>query len=264
MSGRRFRCIFQQASHNNSLYVSLDFITIKHEVWLALAAKDGRLSLLEPTEPCSLGSWKEIDSLYPGGQHPRGQEPNFNVCFHHSDRPCYKAVIAGLDKKAVSLAFSFSNIIKIFRATKPDDGTYELHEVAEIAVDQGRIRDIDWAPVSVQPSDLIAAACDDDHVRVFEVTTPNSANISSPSNSANIPPTAAMTRAHSLASRNVPSGIGAGLAGASRATAAGRITVGNVRIKHEWNVAASLPHSGVWKVAWFKDGKSALSRKQNN
>lgn len=260
--GRRFRCIFSQSPGNHVAYVSFDFKTVKHEVWLVLITRDGLLSLLEPTEPESLSLWKETDRIYPFGKHSRGTEPRFNVCLHQSDRPCYTAVLAGLDPKALSLAVSATNLIKVFRAIKPEEGNYQFYEMAEMTSASPLINDLSWAPGCIRPYDLIAAACDDGYARVFEITTPHVAEPSSfdiPS-----PRTAlvASAREQMANARNAPSGIGAGLAGVSRAAAAARNVAGTTKIKHEWKEVAALLHddnSPVWKVRWMHDGQSTLN-----
>lgn len=257
--GRRFRCIFSQSPSNHVAYISFDFKTIKHEVWLVLITRDGLLSLLEPSEPESLSVWKEIDTMYPFGQHSRGTEPRFTVSLHQSERPCYNAVIAGLDPKALSLAVSAMNLIKIFRAVKPDEGNYQFHEMVELATDAPMINDISWAPGCIRPCDLIAVACDDGSVCIFEVNTPHTAEpLSVPVSQSRIPAVTS-TRENTTNSQNAPSGIGAGLAGVSRAA---RDVAGITKVSHEWKKVAVLSHSdnsAVWKVRWVHDGSALAS-----
>lgn len=256
--GRRFRCIFSQSPSNHVAYISFDFKTVKHEVWLVLITRDGLLSLLEPSEPESLSVWKELDTMYPFGQHSRGTEPRCTVSLHQSERPCYNAVIAGLDPKALSLAVSATNLIKIFRAIKPDEGNYQFHEMVELATDAPMINDVSWASGCIRPFDLIAAACDDGTVRIFEVNTPHIVeSLSVAASESRISP-GTSTRETTTNSQNAPSGIGAGLAGVSRAAAAARNVAGITKINHEWKEVANLSHddnSAVWKVRWVNDGQ---------
>ena len=255
-SGRRFRCIFSQSPSNHVAYVSFDFKTAKNEVWLVLITHDGLLSLLEPSELESLSAWKELDQIYPYGQHSRGTEPRFRLSLHHSERPCYNAIMAGLDPRALSLAISAMSFIKIYRALKPEDGNYQLHEMIEIATDTPLINDVSWAPGCVRPYDLIAAACDDGCVRVFEINTPMDTKSSSRDTSDPLTPQSAGPGRTLVAARNAPSGIGAGLAGASRAAA--RNSAGPAKIRHEWREVAALHHDDgapVWKVEWMHEGR---------
>jgi nucleoporin SEH1 len=258
--GRRFKCIFSQAPSNHIPYASFDFKTIKHEVWLVLVTRDGLLSLLEPAEPESLSLWKELDAVYPFEQHPRGTEPKFKVSFHQSERPCYNAILAGLDVKALSLALSGLNRVKVFRAIKPDEGTYQLYEMVEIVVNATLINDVSWAPGCIRPYDLIATACDDGTARMFSISTPHEGNaLSPPEFEAPISPLANIKEPLPNVRKN-PSGIGAGLAGASRAAAAARHITTTSNIKHEWMEIAVLLHddeSPVWKIEWMYDGQSS-------
>ncbi len=261
--GRRFRCIFSQSPSNLVAFVSFDFKTIKHEVWLVYITRDGLLALLEPSEPESLSMWKELDKIYPfGDHHPRGAEPRFTVSFHQSERPCYSAVIAGVDAKALSFAVSALNSIKIFRATKSDEGNYNFHPIIEMVTAATLINDISWAPGCIRPYDLIAAACDDGFVRIFELNTPYNGDISSIANSTSRVAQNSSKGGPQTSARNAPSGIGAGLIGVSRAAAAARDVAGTSKIKHEWKEVAALPHdykSAVWTVRWVHDGQCSRS-----
>lgn len=261
--GRRFRCIFSQSPHNHVAYVSFDLKTVKHEVWLVLITRDGLLSLLEPSEPESLSQWKEIDTLFPFGQHSRGAEPKITLCLQPSERPCYNAVIAGVDTRALSLAVSALNLIKIFRAIKPDEGNYHFYEVLEMATTATLINDVSWAPGCIRPYDVIAAACDDGYVRMFELDTPCAAVDVLPS----LIPGSRASQGNSRVSsamnpHSVPSGIGAGLAGVSRASTTTRDASSVSKVKHEWKEIATLPHkdySAVLTVRWVSDGQYPIS-----
>ncbi|KAL8828057.1 MAG: hypothetical protein Q9191_002812 [Dirinaria sp. TL-2023a] len=258
--GRRFRCIFSQSPSNHLPYVSLDIKTVKADAWVVLMAHDACLSLLEPTESGSLTAWKETDSIYPFGQQPRSAEPRYGLSLHQAERPCYDAVIAGLDANALSLAVSATHIIKVMRALKPDESGYRFYEMLEIVTDASLINDLAWAPGCIRPYDYIAAACDDGSVHLFEITTPHEGN----SESGGLPRSSgsevARAGIQATMSKNTPSGIGAGLAGASRAAA--RDSSGSARIKHEWKALAKLQpdNSGpVWKVRWMHDGSTLVS-----
>lgn len=219
-----------------------------------LMTHDGCINLLEPYEPESLTAWKETDSIYPFGQQPRSAEPRYRLSFHQAERPCYDAIEAGLDVNTLSLAVSGTNIVKIFRALKSDDSGYQFHEVLEIATSATLINDLAWAPGCIRPYDLVAAACDDGLVRIFKITTPHEVDFTAGDRPSNI---MAGRRRHSyLTPRNARSGIGAGLAGASRAGA--RNSISTPRIKHEYEEVATMQPEGsrpVWKVRWMHDGE---------
>ena len=248
--GRRFKCIFSQSPSRPVGYVSLDFKTLRHEVWLLLITREGYLSLLEPSDPDTLAMWKEIDWGYPVGQQPRGQETNFKVTFHQAETPGYNAVAAGVDAKALSFAVATFNAVKIYRTVRPDEGTYRFQHVADLSCEPALVRDISWSPDSFRSCDWIAAACDDDYIRVFEVSTPHDVDFSlSPSKSA--PRKVAVPAS---ARPNPPSGIGAGLANVSREVAGtqGFDRVGYVL--HETKLIAMLEQRDVWRVEWVYNG----------
>ena len=256
-SGRRFRCIFSQSPPNHVSYVSFSSKTIRHDLFLSLITHDGLLSLLEPTNPESLGSWNAIDNIYPFGQHHRGTEAKFRLSFHQSEGPSSNAIFAGLDPNAMSLAVSAIEHIKVYRAVKsgePSEGNYQFNEMMNIHVD-AIINEIAWAPGCLHPHDLIAAACNDGTIRIFEVDTPHEVNALSRTPAAKAYKSNGPQKAITATLRNAPSGIGAGLAGMSR-NAPPREVMNNLNIKHEWKQAALLSHdeAPIWKVRWIYDG----------
>lgn len=259
-TGRRFRCIFSQSPSSHVSYVSFDFRTVKHEVWLMLISSDGLLSLLEPSEPEALHTWKEIDTVYPYGQQTRGSEPNFRLSLHQAEMPCYGALNAGLDPKAISVCLSANNSIKIFRATRTDDGTYRFLEMLEVSAIASTINDVAWAPGSIRPHDLIAAACDDSCVRIYAVTVSQNSQQSLASSGSTHESPSRDRQSPSLVNRQAPSGIGAGLAGTSSVGETRRLD-GEVRLQHFWKEIAVLPQeagSPIWRVRWTHDGKGFL------
>ena len=256
-SGRRFRCIFSQSPVNHVSYVSFGSKTIRHDLFLALITHDGLLSLLEPADPESLSSWNVIDNIYPFGQHHRGTEARFRLSFHQGEGPSSNAVLAGLDLNAISLAVSAIEHIKVYRAVKSGEASesnYLFYEMIEIHAD-AVINEIAWAPGYLHPQDLIAAACNDGTVRIFEVDTPCEVDASSKTLAVKAYKSNGPQKALPAALRNAPSGIGAGLAGMSR-NAPPREVMNSLNIKHEWKQAALLSHdeAPVWKIRWMYDG----------
>lgn len=169
-----------------------------------------------------------------------------------------------MSPKTLSLAVSAMNNIKIFRAMRPDDsssseGNYQFYEMHDMHTDTALINEIAWAPGCLRPFDVIAAACDDGTVRIFEVDTPHhdSDGRSSSKTAATAKPLQSLgpPRGTSFSARNAPSGIGAGLAGMSRDSAARRGMAHEV--KHESRQVAVLAPdepAPVWKVRWLHDG----------
>lgn len=255
-SGRRFRCIFSQSPPNHASYVSFGTKTINHDIFLATLTHDGLLSLLEPEDTESLTSWSQKDSIYPFGSHPRGTEARFRLSIQQSEGPSSNALFAGLNHSALSLAVSAMNSIKIYRAIKPTErANYQFYEMHDMHTDTALINEIAWAPGCLRPFDVIAAACDDGTVRVFKVETPHDSDGSGKALAAKPSQSTGPPRANSVASRNAPSGIGAGLAGMSR-TSAPRGGMVN-EVKHESRQVAMLEHDDkqpVWKIKWIYDG----------
>ena len=259
-SGRRFRCVFSQSPNTHVPYASFEFRTVKHEAWLVIVSRDGLLSLLELSEPESLHAWKEVDSLYPFGQHVRGSEPIFRLSLHQTETPSFGALSAGLDPKAISLSLSASTSIKILRATRSEDGNYHFYDMLEMGTPV-MINDVSWAPGSVRPYDLIAAACEDGRVRVYEVATPGQSYLGLPAKHVSSGTPLKSKRTSSISCQG-PSGIGAGLAGVSRGEATRRAG-GSGLIQHTWKEIAVLAHedaSPAWRVRWTHGGDSPKSQ----
>ena len=250
------------------------------DVYLALLAQDGLLSLLEPSEPDLLSSWRELDQLYPFGKFSRGQEALLDLSFHQGVAPSSEALMAGLDVNVISLAVSSGHAIKVFQALKPtDDSTYQLQEMLEIEVPDGSsesnlpatVNSIAWAPGAMRPYYVVAAACEDSTVRVFDIHVSESSRQAASNN--NLLPRssghqsevsralASQRRPSALSARAEPSGIGAGLAEMTKSESGDR-TQGLVPIEYEWKQAAVLRHEhtvAVRKVIWAFDGRSRQS-----
>ena len=158
---------------------------------------------------------------------------------------------------AISLAVSAIEHIKVYRAVKSgetSESNYLFYEMIEIHAD-AVINEIAWAPGCLHPQDLIAAACNDGTVRIFEVDTPHEVDASSKTLAVKADKSNEPQKALPAALRNAPSGIGAGLAGMSR-NAPPREVMNSLNIKHEWKQAALLSHdeAPVWKIRWMYDG----------
>lgn len=255
-SGRRFKCIFAQSPAGHLPYMSLDFTAAKNEVRIALITKDGAFSLLEPIGPDSLGAWKEIDHFQVCTPPARGEESSFRLAFHHAVSPNFDAVVAGLPCNALSLAVAAMCTVHVYRAVKTGDGDYQFHQVADLSGHRGLVRNVAWAPGSYRPFDWVATACADGYVRIFELSTPHNVDgVDVVSLSTNTTYGRASTLATSPNSQNVLSGIGAGLAGASRAAAASRSAGSGGQVRHEWKLMGELRHDGVWNLKWIRAGK---------
>ena len=253
-SGRRFKCIYAQQTKFRVPYVSMDIKSYRFETYVALITRDGYLTLLEPTSSDSLGDWREVDQFFVCPRPSRGEETGFRVAFHHDPLPCYKALEAGLDRNALSLAVAAMDVVKVYRATKNAGSDYQLYLAAVLPCHGTLIRDVAWAAGSIRGADTIATACKDGFIRIFDVTTPV------PSDAEKSPPTAASTTNDASSSTTgttaAPSGIGAGLAGASRVEGAmPRREELACKVKHAWKEVACLEsqHGPVWRVKFTRN-----------
>ena len=111
--------------------------------------------------------------------------------------------------------------------------------VAELTGATAIIRDVAWSPLLYRDRDLVATASADGFVRIYEVEVPKTVTEEikhvGPSN---------------RKSTNIPSGIGAGLAGNDSKTSDSE----DSGIPHRWSEVAELKHDECWRVEWMKDG----------
>ena len=251
---------------NHVSYVAFDIVVRNHDIFLALISQSGLLSLLEPSLPASLGSWREVDALYPFGQQYRDSESRFDLSFQQALGPSSQALQAGLDVSVLSLAVSSANGLKVYRALKSeeeeeeeeeDEDFYQLHEVGEVPVDGTFVNAIAWAPAGVNPTDIIAVACDDSTVRLVEITVQRfpANSLSTESQQSQVVAKQDSTGPQSI----VPSGISAGFtAGGGNRTTAARNSTSTDGLKHEAKEIAVLSHGDgvpVYRVQWNLDGK---------
>ena len=261
MSGNRFKLITNLASQTNAPFMSLDFKNIMQETWLALITRDGLLLVYEPTDQSSLNEWTSIAETWVCGNNPpeRQEEVGFKVAFHKEKLPCWTAIMAGLDRKSLGLAVAAMNKVLVFRTDK----TKRFFKVAELEGARQIIRDVAWANGSMRGYDVIASASKDGAIRIYELSTPRpdkvSTNMGASSNSAVVD----TLSSPSMSKSRAPSGIGAGLAGASKGPdpvqdhehGPGRISQ-VAKLVDELNT-----HQGaVWRVAFSQMGELSKSR----
>lgn len=147
---------------------------------LALIDRQGLLSIYEPTNPDELKEWSLIDTFNVCGSTPpgRGDETSFKVRWDQNPTPL--AYINSLfdDRAQLSLVVSVLNEVKIYRSVVPggdfsatDGATHRVmfFEAARLPRHPALVRDVAWAPFSVQGTDRIATACKDGTIRIFEL-----------------------------------------------------------------------------------------------
>ncbi|KAI9720236.1 MAG: hypothetical protein M1812_003054 [Candelaria pacifica] len=255
-SGHRFQCIYSHTAPAQVPYVSLDFRGKNypsHDTTVALLSRTGYLELYEPVDNEAFNAWQRVDAFHVCTPPPRGEETGFKVCFNPDPSPSWNAIMAGLPKDGISLVVAAMNEAKVYRT----DSNHQYYEAITLTGHRDLLRDVSWAPNGqAKGFDLIATACKDGRIRIFQVDTPHTNTDSSRAPTAASAPSTS-NRAKE-ASSNAPSMIGAGLAGASGATGASRAGNGAPgRVKHQSSVVAELAtHGGeVWKVKFDRFGR---------
>ncbi len=243
-SGRRFKMIYSHFSPTRVPFMSLDFKYIYAETYVALATRDGYLMVCEPVDQDDLTDWHFPFANYIRATPSRQDEASFRVAFHGETLPCWAAMEAGLDRKALSLAVAAMDTVKVFRTDKER----QFYQVAELTGARDIIRDVAWANGSMRGFDIIAAAGKDGITRVYELTTvkPASAGGDFMSSLNEIP-----SSPRGRGARQQPSALGAELAGASRSIPPfPEEDARPGRIKHQAKMVAELNHGhgAVWRI----------------
>ncbi|KAL1296981.1 hypothetical protein AAFC00_004580 [Neodothiora populina] len=257
MSGRRFKRIYQQLSPTRVPYMSLDFKNIGTETYLALISRDGYLSISEPIDHDNLSDWNDLWQDYLCKTPPRNEETSFRLCWHHEKLPAWPAILAGLDRKSLSLAVSVMDKVKIFRTDKDR----KFFTAAEFTSSKSLIRDVAWANGSMRGFDVIAAASKDGHVRVYELHTPGASDLPTETHeNGHTDDTTPVKLSKASVARQAKSGIGAGLAGQTRG---GRNEEDGRpgKVTQEAKLVKELPaHEGAaWRVAFSQSGDLLVS-----
>lgn len=249
-SGRRFKKIFEKATDTGLPYMSVDFKNVGSETYLAVITRDGFISVYEPEDHDDLSSWRTIwAEQICEPPPPRTEEAGFRLSWHKEVIPAWPAVLAGLDRKSLSLAVAVGDVVKVFRTNKAR--SFYLAATLEGAKDL--VRDVSWANGSMRGFDTIATASKDGYIRIYELHTPGAASLPVSSSAQNGQSDVSLTNGHS--NRPVRSGIGAGLAGSLRGRRdENAATPGTV--KQDTKLVAEFEaHEGTpWRVSWSDVG----------
>ena len=221
--------------------MAVDVKNIGTETYLATISRDGQLTVSEPADHDDLSDWNVLWQDYLCPTPPRTDETGFALAFHRERLPAWPAVLAGLDRRSLSLAVAVMDTVRVFRT----DRDRRFYLAAELTGARGLVRHVAWANGSMRGVDVLATACKDGFVRVYELHTPEGAGEVVPRNGSVSKP---------------KSGIGAGLAGGPRA---GRVEEENRpgRVVQDVRLVAELPaHDGaVWRVAFSQMGDVLVS-----
>ncbi|KAF2763056.1 WD40 repeat-like protein [Pseudovirgaria hyperparasitica] len=258
-SGRRFKLVTTLTPETKVPYMSLDFKNIFQDTYLALITRDGHLSVYEPLDNNNIAEWQYLHDSYVCATPSRQDEAGFKVCFHHEKLPCWTAVREGLDRKSLSLAVAAMKTVKIFRTDK----NRKWYVAAELNDATSIVRDLSWANGSMRGYDIIATASKDGAIRIYELHNAETDKQSASDT------TVAIHNGHTdgrssprpRGSRAGPSGIGAGLAGASKSNEDSQEVTIPGRVKHLVKKVAELKnhHGAVWRVAFSPMGDLLIS-----
>lgn len=266
-SGRRFRRIFQQASATGVPYASLDFKNLGVETYLAVATRDGYLAVWEPEDNSAgggedLSAWRILWAEYLCKIPSRAEETAFRLSWHKEKLPPWQAVLAGLDRRSLSLAVAIGNGVKIFRTDKDR----KFYTAATLEGARALVRDVSWANGSMRGYDVIATASKDGFVRIYELHTPAAGTAKATTRLAtaavapSVASTASATQTSSPMARPARSGIGSQLDSGRD----GRRDENSGRpgaVKQDVKLVAELEaHDGApWRVSWSAMGDVLVS-----
>ncbi|TKA31319.1 hypothetical protein B0A50_02164 [Salinomyces thailandicus] len=242
-SGRRWKKIAEQVTATGVPYVCLDFKNVGTETYLAVITRDGYLSVSEPEDHDRLSSWRVMWSDYLCETPLRTEETGFRLSWHKEKLPASSAVLAGLDRKSLSLAVAVGDTVKVFRTDKDR----KFYTAAVLGGAKELVRDVHWANGSMRGWDLLATASKDGFLRIYELHTPTASSRSN-SNSLIVDERQSQPL-HSPSARSARSGIGAGLAGGTRGRRDENDSVPGA-IKQEPKLLAELGMHAPWRVRW--------------
>jgi len=242
-SGRRFKRIYEQPSASRVPYMSLDFKNIGTETYLAMVSRDGQLTVCEPIDHDDLSDWHILWQDYLGHAPSRTEETGFRICWHHEKLPAWPSIVAGLDRKSLSLAVSCLDTVKVFRTDKDR----KFYTAAELTGPRTLIRDVAWSNGSMRGYDTIATASKDGKIRVYELHTVAESDSAKNADTTAGEDNASHRLSHTSVDRPLRSGIGAGLAGVAPGS---RIEEDNRpgKVVQESKMVAEL--SGHARAAW--------------
>jgi nucleoporin SEH1 len=260
MSSSRFKLITNLASQTNAPFMSLDFKNIMQETWLALITRDGHLTIYEPSDQSSLNDWQILAEHWVCQENPpeRQDEVGFKVVFHKEKLPCYTAIMAGLDRKSLSLAVAAMNQVIIFRTDKAK----RFYPVAWLKGARQIIRDLAWANGAMRGYDILATASKDGAIRIYEVHTPQKSSTTGTSSASTTKTSMSSPQSPNRSRKNAPSGIGAGLAGAATMITDSQDNEqypGRISQVSKLTDELTNHHGAVWRVAFSQMGKLTLS-----
>lgn len=209
-----------------------------------------------------------MDTVVVCDKPARGEEVSFKVSFDPNLEPCYNAIRQGVQRDSLGLIVACMGRASIWRTKEithtvslGSSTTKEFYLAAELKGHRGLVRDVAWAPGNIRGFDVVATACKDGFVRVFEVTTPAKGGRESRSKDYSKMPEQVIVpaqRATENGARNAPSGIGAGVAAARSGLNRGQEAEGRQgEVQHSVKEVSRLEanRTPVWRVDFDDDGQ---------
>ena len=190
----------------------MDHLCRNQDIYVGLVSQTGLLSLLEPLDPDSISSWREIDALYPFGQMQRSVEPCLSLSFQRSVSLAVGGSEIDVDTTSILFAISCRQHIKIYGSTKAEDEGLVLQEVCNFPFSHSVIRSIAWANGTALLGNLIAVLFDDGVIKLLDIKYEKGVNaVRDQSNGSSL------VRSGQPTTQPISSsGISAGLAGLAR------------------------------------------------
>lgn len=240
--------------------------------YLALIDRNAMLTVYENDEPENLENWNDLDRVNVCEKPARGEEVAFKVAFDPNPEPCYMGLRQGMPRDALGLVVASMNRASIWRTKEISHSvslgsstTKEFYLAAELKGHKGLVRDVAWAPGNVRGFDVVATACKDGFIRVFQVTTPGKGGAKEPTSFARAPDKMVVQR-RSAENGTRPSGIGAGLQGARAGVGVGAgvagsrekdAKLGEGEVVHVAKEVSRLEanRNPVWRVDFDADGQ---------
>ncbi|KAG4434947.1 hypothetical protein IFR05_009559 [Cadophora sp. M221] len=184
--GRRFNShsnkpIYELRSPSRAPYLSFAIThnTTTRHTYLALIDRNAILTVYENDEPENLESWTDLDRVNVCERPKRGEEVSFKVAFDPNLEPCYMGIRQGVARDSLGVVVASMNRASIWRTKEISHNvslgavtTKEFYLAAELRGHKGLVRDVAWAPGNIRGFDVVATACKDGFIRVFQVTTP--------------------------------------------------------------------------------------------
>lgn len=235
--------------------------------YLALINRSGLLIVYENEEPENVEAWTEMDRVPVCEKPARGEETSFKLAFDPNLEPCFAAIRQGVQRDSLGIIVASMTSASIWRTKEITHGvslgsssSKEFYKAAELKGHKSLVRDVAWAPGNIRGYDIVATACKDGFVRVFQITTPSKPPRERDSRDfSNVPDALSILspRVPENGARNAPSGIGAGLAGAgTRSVTHSDGLVREGEISHVAKEVSKLDanRAPVWRVEFDVDG----------